>query len=326
MGSHTTRWARRAAAAAVCFTMVICGLAVGALGAEESAPSSPLQATLEILKPFTYVGDPLLVRIAVFNTGDKPYDNSAGIRLLSGLKVLSADRGNLPVKAGSLEIEAKQQPSVIAPGGFFGLIHDITPVLPDLSKADVYTISWDGAGIAAGPVTVKVIPKYDPDASYVAVMETDLGYLEFNLLSKQAPRHVQNFYDLSMQGFYDGTFVHQIIKGVEIRGGDPLGTGTGWPGYALEPEVDPDLKHSRGTLSMVRLGNEGQDNGSQFVIALGDAPKYDGTLTIFGQLSKGEDVLKALENIPTSGQASPPYFRPIKPVVLRSLTIRKSES
>ncbi len=327
MGSYAMRTFHRAAAAALVSVTLLAALPAGITRAEEAkTPAEPLQATLEILKPFTYAGDPLLVRLAVFNTGDKPYDNSKGINLVGGLKVTGVSRGNIPLKGKSLEIDAKQQPAQIAPGGFFGVIQDVASVAPDLSGADTYNISWSGVGVTAAPVTVKVIPKYDPDASYVAVMETDYGYLEFALLSKKAPKHVQNFYDLAMQGFYDGTYLHQVIKGVELRGGDPLGTGNGWPGYALEPEISPGLEHKRGTLSMVKLGGEGQDNGSQFVITLGPAKKYDGTLSIFGQLTKGEDTLKAIENIPTSGQSNPPYFRPIKPVVIRSVTIKQAQS
>jgi len=318
---------RRAAAAALALTTLLAAMPAGDIRAEEEKTASkPLQATLEILKPFTYSGDPLLVRLAVFNTGDTPYDNSKGINLVGGLKVTGISRGVIPLKGKALEVDAKQQPAQIAPGGFFGVIQDVAAVAPDLSTADTYNISWSGAGIDAPPVTVRVIPKYDPKASYVAVMETDFGYLEFALLGDKAPKHVQNFYDLAMQGFYDGTYLHEVIKGVEVRGGDPLGTGNGWPGYALQPEITPGLEHVRGTLSSVKLGGEGQDNGSQFVITLGPAKKYDGSLTIFGQLTKGEETLKAIENIPTSGQANPPYFRPIKPVVIRSVTIKQAAS
>src|SRR5262249_29971610 len=70
------------------------GLA-GLAGYRAEEKPRALQATLEILRPFTYEGEPLMVRVAVFNTGDQPYDNAAGINLAGGLKVVSASRGKL---------------------------------------------------------------------------------------------------------------------------------------------------------------------------------------------------------------------------------------
>jgi len=299
-------------------------LALTSAATTEEKPR-PLQATLEILRPFTYEGDPLMVRVAVFNTGEQPYDNAAGISLMGGLKVTSPSRGKLALKSKP-DADAKRQPAVIAPGGFFGLIQDITSLVPDVAHAGTYSISWEGSGVSTDPVTVKVIPKFDPAASYVAVLETDFGYLEFDLMTKESPRHVQNFYDLALQGFYDNTILHQVVRGVEIRGGDPTGSGTGFPGYTLEPEITRELKHSRGTLSAVHLPGQKQDNGSQFVITLSPNEQYDGNLSVFGQIKKGDEVLSAIENIPTSGQHDIPYFRPLKPIVIRSVVVRKTEA
>jgi len=308
---------------ALCAALLALGSLPGAPVAQEAA--GKLQPTLEILRPFTYEGDPLLVRVAVFNTGDRPYDNAAGIQLLGGLKVVSASRGKIDLKPKG-EPDAKRQPAVIAPGGFFGIIQDLAPMAPGISKAGTYTISWEASGMSADPITVKVIPKFDPAAPYVAVFETDYGYLEFDLMTKQAPKHVQNFYDLVHQGFYDNTVLHQVIRGVEIRGGDPTGAGTGWPGYSLEPEVTPETKHKRGTLSAVKMPGQSQDNGSQFVITLSSLESYDGVLSTFGQIRKGDDVLQAIESIPTSGQREIPPFRPLKPVVVRTISLKKASS
>jgi len=283
----------------------------------------PLQATLELLRPFVYAGDPLLVRVAVFNTSDKPVANEPGMDLLGGLQVAEQKRGSLTIKKKP-ELDAKQQPAVIRAGGFFGVIQDITSVFP-LDEPGSYTISWSGKGVSTTPVTVHVIPRFDPSAHYVAVIETDFGYLEIDLLTDAAPAHVQNFYDLAQQGFYDNTALHQIIKGVELRGGDPAGTGTGWPGYGLDPEIKPDLKHVRGTLTSVPLAGLRQDNGSQFVITLSRLAEYDGERTVFGQARDSEDVLLALENIPTSGGYEAPVYRPLKTVVVRSVKIKTAE-
>jgi len=305
--------------------LVACIALQGAMPLRAADPPArgKLEPTLEVLRPFTYEGEPLLVRIAVFNTGDAPFSNSSGIDLLGSLGVSSSRKGRLKVK-DKPAFDPKQQPGVIPPGGFFGVIHDIASMVPDLSAADTYTLSWEApGGWAASPVTVKVIPRFDPEAAYVAVLETDYGDLEFDLRTKQAPRHVQNFHDLALQGYYDNTQLHQIIRGVELRGGDPSGTGNGWPLYLLEPEISPDIKHTRGTLSMVRFA-PGQDHGSQFVVTLSPLAKYDGELSIFGQLRAGEETLLAIENIPTSGQMEAPFYKPVKPMLLKSVTVRKA--
>ena len=305
------------------FALIAASPAQGRAEDAKPATAGPLTATLEVLGTFTYEGDPLSVRIGIFNMGDKPYNNSVAIDLLAGLKVTAASGAKIASK-GKSETDTKQQPAVIAPGGFFGVIYDITRVMPDISKADTYTITWENAGLTAPAVTIKVLPKFDPEANYIAVIETDYGYLEFDLKTKQAPMHVKNFHDLSLQGFYDNTVIHQIVRGVEIRGGDPSGTGNGWPGYAVSPEIAPELKHKRGTLSSMKMGPE-QDNGSQFVVTLSPLAQYDGALSIFGEMRKGDDVLTAIENIPTTGQRDqPPFFRPLKPVVLRSVIVKKA--
>src|SRR5262245_20341850 len=232
------------------------GLGITAEASAEGAKASDkLQATLEVIRPFTYLGDPLLVRVAVFNTSTEPITNQAGVDLLGGLS-LAGTKGKLDGK-GKAHTETKEQPAVIAPGGFFGVIHDLGPMVPSGSEVATYTISWRAGDLTAEPVTVKVLPKFDPAASYVAVIDTDYGYLEFDLMSKEAPKHVQNFYDLALMGFYNDTTLYRVVKGVEMRGGDPTGAGRPRLGYTLEPEITSNLKHARGTLSMSRLvGNQ----------------------------------------------------------------------
>ena len=150
--------------------------------------------------------------------------------------------------------------------------------------------------------------EFDPAAAYVAVLETDYGSMEFDLKTKEAPRHVQNFYDLAQQGFYDNTLFHQVIKGVEVRGGDKgmgrLHAGAGdRPGVEAfaRDAVDADVRAAAGQRVAVR------DHA-------GSAASYDGQLSIFGQMRSGDDTLTAIENIPTSGQIEAPFYKPVKPI------------
>ena len=298
-------------------------LTVHRAAAQESKEGG-LQATVEVRTPYAHVGEPLMVRLTIFNGGEKPYEDGSGINLLSGFMVQSSERGLLRPK-GKLETDPKKQPAVVTAGGFFGLVQDVTAVVSDMDQPDTYTIGWKGAGVTSNSLTVKIIPKFDPGTQYVAVFDTDYGSMEFDLLSKSAPLHVGNFFDLAHQGFYNNSNFHLIIRGVELRAGVPTGTGLGRPIYSIQPEISPDLKHRRGTLSMIHMPTVKQDNGSQFVITLSSVEGYDGFLSIFGQLRKGEETLQALENIPTTGQYQTPIFTPLKPVVIKSVTVKKAE-
>lgn len=292
-----------------------------AADAKEAAPA--MQATLELLRTFSYAGDPLLVRLAVFNTGESPWANATGVNLLGGLRVSGPSGGRVSLKVKEA-LDSKEQPAVLAPGGFFGVITDVQPLSAEFSKPGTYTFTWEAGGMRAEAVSIRVIPRFEPEADYVAVIETDFGYLEFDLLEKEAPKHVQNFFDLAHQGFYNGSAIHMVMKGVEFRGGDTSTSPLGRPFYTLSPEVPKERKHQRGTLSMMRLQGAGVDDGSQFVVTLGPTSQYDGVLSVFGALTSGEEALAAIENIPTSGRSEAPYYRPLRPIVLRSVAVKKA--
>ena len=95
-------------------------------------------------------------------------------------------------------------------------------------------------------------------------MTTSEGTLEIELFDDDAPKTVGNFTKLVGEGYYDGLVFHRVIPDFMIQGGDPLGRGTGGPGYRFEDEFSPDLKHSKpGILSMANAGPN--TNGSQFL-------------------------------------------------------------
>ena len=150
----------------------------------------------------------------------------------------------------------------------------------------------------------------------VAVIETNMGTMEIELFEDKAPRTVSNFVDLIEKGFYDGVIFHRIISGFMIQGGDPKGTGMGGPGYTIDDEFHPDLKHdSKGILSMANAGpNTG---GSQFFITLAPTPHLDNRHAVFGKLISGEDVLDKIGAVATGAND-----KPINEVKMIKVTIR----
>jgi peptidyl-prolyl cis-trans isomerase A (cyclophilin A) len=165
-----------------------------------------------------------------------------------------------------------------------------------------------------------------------AQFDTTEGSFTVRLFDKEAPKTVENFVGLAegtkewkdqatgqarKSPFYDGIIFHRVINGFMIQGGDPLGQGTGGPGYKFGDEFHPTRRHVRaGILSMANAGPN--TNGSQFFITLGPTPHLDNRHSVFGEVVKGLDVVQRIGNVPTG-----PQDRPLKPVVMNHVTIER---
>ena len=132
----------------------------------------------------------------------------------------------------------------------------------------------------------------------VAVIHTNQGDMVIKFWPEVAPNTVKNFTDLARKGFYDGTAFHRIVKGFMIQGGDPLSkehdhpaVGTGGPGHKVKAEFN-ERPHVRGVISMANAGPN--TNGSQFFITHVPTPHLDGKHTVFGKVTKGQDVVDAI--------------------------------
>ena len=136
---------------------------------------------------------------------------------------------------------------------------------------------------------------FDPAKTYTWVIETNLGgTIRIKLLPEVAPMHVTSTIYLTKLGFYDGLAFHRVIDGFMAQGGDPLGNGTGGPGYEYDGEYDNSVRHDRpGLLSMANAG-PGTD-GSQFFITFVPTPHLDGRHSIFGEVVDGMDAVRELE-------------------------------
>ncbi|MEX0737958.1 MAG: peptidylprolyl isomerase [Pseudohongiella sp.] len=124
-----------------------------------------------------------------------------------------------------------------------------------------------------------------------AVISTSKGDIELDLNARAAPTSVANFVNLSMRGFYDGLTFHRVEPQFMIQGGDPLGTGTGTPGYRFSGETH--LRHNRpGIISMANSGPGTE--GSQFFITHVRTPHLDGLHSAFGGVTQGMDVVNRI--------------------------------
>ena len=124
--------------------------------------------------------------------------------------------------------------------------------------------------------------------SLIAVIDTSKGVMRAELNERAAPTTVANFVNLAMRGFYDGLTFHRVERNFMAQGGDPLGNGTGGPGYRFAGELL--LKHNRqGVLSMANSG-PGTD-GSQFFITHLATPHLDGLHSVFGRVVQGQSVI-----------------------------------
>jgi peptidyl-prolyl cis-trans isomerase A (cyclophilin A) len=165
-----------------------------------------------------------------------------------------------------------------------------------------------------------------------ATLETNQGNIKIQLFPDKAPKTVENFVGLAKgtkewtdpatkkkekKPLYNGTVFHRVIKGFMIQGGDPLGKGTGGPGYQFEDEFSPDLHHSKpGMLSMANAGPG--TNGSQFFITLAATPWLDGKHTIFGEVVEGMPVVEKIGQVKTGAQD-----KPVEPVVIKTIKIEE---
>jgi peptidyl-prolyl cis-trans isomerase A (cyclophilin A) len=163
-----------------------------------------------------------------------------------------------------------------------------------------------------------------------ATLRTSQGTVQVRLFPDHAPKTVRNFVELAEGSrewtdprtrqattgkLYDGTVFHRVIPRFMIQGGDPLGTGTGGPGYKFADEIHPDLRFDRPYLLAMANAGPGT-NGSQFFITTVPTPHLNGKHTIFGEVVDGSDVVERISQVQTGRND-----RPVQDVVLESVSI-----
>ncbi len=159
--------------------------------------------------------------------------------------------------------------------------------------------------------------KFDVNKQYVAVVHTTLGDFTINFNKGQTPKTVENFVTLAKKGFYDKTIFHRVIKGFMIQGGDPVGNGTGGPGYKFADEKF-DGEYVRGAVAMANSGPN--TNGSQFFVMHADyqLPK---NYTIFGHVVSGMDTVDKIAESKVESGGFGENSKPVVPTVIKSIDI-----
>ena len=170
----------------------------------------------------------------------------------------------------------------------------------------------------------------------VAMLSTSSGDIDVTLFPDHAPKTVRNFVELaegarewtdprtgqkSKDPLYNGTIFHRVISGFMVQGGDPLGSGTGGPGYAFDDEIHPELAFDRPyLLAMANAGKRSGKgtNGSQIFITLAPTPHLNTKHTIFGEVRSAASraVVDAIGATPTG-----PGDKPVQDVLIQSVTI-----
>jgi len=151
-----------------------------------------------------------------------------------------------------------------------------------------------------------------------AVIETSCGSFEISLDTKRAPKTVNSFVFLSEKGFYDGLTFHRVAPGFVIQGGDPLGSGTGGPGYSVDEKPPANLAYTKGMVAMAKSSAEPPGrSGSQFFVVLnadaGLPPEY----ALVGKVEEGFDVVDRI------GKLGTPAEQPKQTVLIEEISIEE---
>ena len=188
-------------------------------------------------------------------------------------------------------------------------------------SVELNTIEQEGDVLSNNKV-YDSMPEMNIDISkkYTAVIKTSMGDMSVDFFTEDAPMTVNNFINLSRDGYYDNVIFHRVISGFMIQGGDPSGTGHGemgkYPGYKFEDELNNQRSYEKGILAMANAGPD--TNGSQFFIMHVDYPlPYQ--YTIFGLVTDGLDIIDKIASVET-GDGD----KPVNDVVIESIEIKEN--
>jgi cyclophilin family peptidyl-prolyl cis-trans isomerase len=203
-----------------------------------------------------------------------------------------------------------------------------TPEATETATADAESTEEPAAEPVACQKTADPKPRPDgalkrPDAeldaskTYVAEVVTTCGEFEITLDAKRAPKTGGSFKYLAGKGFYDGLRFHRIVPGFVIQGGDPMGNGSGGPGYSVVEAPPEDLAYGKGVVAMAKTAIEDPGtSGSQFFVVTGDGTPLPPEYALLGTVTKGQEVVDAIGVAPVG-----PDEQPVDPIVMTSVKV-----
>jgi len=157
-----------------------------------------------------------------------------------------------------------------------------------------------------------------PGEDVSARIETSCGDFTIALDSKRAPKTVNSFVFLSEEGFYDGLPFHRIVPEFVIQGGDPLGNGTGGPGYSVDEKPPANLAYTRGIVAMAKSSAEPPGrSGSQFYVVTGADAGLPPEYALVGKVSEGMDVVERI------GKLGTPAEKPKQTVIIEHAQVER---
>lgn len=160
-------------------------------------------------------------------------------------------------------------------------------------------------------------PLINSKKQYTATLDTSKGKIILQLYGDKTPVTVSNFVSLAKKNFYNNTIFHRVINGFMIQGGDPVGNGSGGPGYKFDDEPFTG-EYARGTIAMANAGPN--TNGSQFFIMHKDNP-LPKNYVIFGKVLTGIEVVDKIASAPVKSNPQGETSTPLEPVTVKSVTI-----
>jgi peptidylprolyl isomerase len=168
----------------------------------------------------------------------------------------------------------------------------------------------------------------DPTKTYTATIATSCGDIVVKLDPTDTPIAVNNFVFLARKGFYDGLWFHRDAPGFVIQGGDPLGTGSGGPGYGFTNETNSKLTFADHAYLLAYANSGPGTNGSQVFVTIGKQPGLDppnGPYTAFGEVVKGQDVVDTINGLKTTDNGQGEKSLPLEAVYIDSVTIDEAK-
>jgi peptidyl-prolyl cis-trans isomerase B (cyclophilin B) len=157
-----------------------------------------------------------------------------------------------------------------------------------------------------------------PGEKLTAVLATSCGTFEIALDTKRAPKTANSFAYLAEEGFYDGLDFHRIVPEFVIQGGDPLGNGTGGPGYKVVEKPPANLAYTKGIVAMAKSPAEPPgSSGSQFFVVTGADAGLTPEYALVGKVGKGMDVVERI------GKLGTPAQKPKQTVLIEKVTIER---